>query len=156
MDKNINQQNFNEGTILHGVTSNKFTHEIKEYFIVEEKETMFKIRIKKSRMIELANMDEKEEEYSLLLNEGYKESGNMKAGAGKAVKIKRNEDSYECIFYEGEKGKDFDVKNIESKSFIKLNKSHLEAIFTFLRCNAKVEAKKLEEKRIERTTLELS
>lgn len=55
-----------------------------------------------------------------------------------------------------EKGKDFDVKNIESKSFIKLNKSHLEAIFTFLRCNAKVEAKKLEEKRIERTTLELS
>lgn len=155
MTNNV-QQNFQLATILHSITSDKYTHEVKEHFIIEEKETLLKVKIRKDSMLELANMDEKEEEFSLLLNNGYQASGNMKAGAGRAIKVKKNAEFYECIFYEGEKGKDFDAKSIEHKYHVKLEKKHLSAIFTFLRCNEKVEVAKAEEKRVERTSLELN
>lgn len=148
-------RNYEEGTILHNVRADKYTAEVKETFIIETKDTDWKINIKRESMLEMAESFKENSVVSQLLNNGYPSSGKMSAGAGKAFKGEKTEDSYECIFYEGEIGVAFDSKKIQAKKFIKLNKEHLDAILTFLLLNEKIALQKAEEKKIQRTTLEL-
>lgn len=150
-----NTIHFNPGTILHDVRGDKYTQEVKESFIIEAKDTGAKYKIKRESMLELAELDTTKEEYSLLLNNGWEASGKMSAGTGKAVKIHRTDTAYKCIFYEGEMGKAFDPNKIQSKHYIALDKEHVSAIFTFLRCNKKVSDAKDAARKIERTTLDL-
>lgn len=148
-------KNFEEGTILHNVRADKYTQEVKETFIIECRNTGARFRIKKDVMIELAKQDLEKDEFSYLLNNGWEASGKMSAGAGNAVKIKKIEEGYDCVFYTGEQGKAFDSKKIQSKSFIKLNKEHLGAIFTFLRLDNEVATDKATALKIQRTNLDL-
>lgn len=147
---------FEEGTILHTVNVEKFTKEAKESFTIESSSTDERFRIKRDVMLELAQQWEKNKEvFSLLLSNGYEASGSMPAGAGKAVKMKSEEEYYHATFYTGEVGKAFDPKKINSKCLIALNRSHLEAIFVFLINDHMTKFLKAEAKKLLRTTLVL-
>lgn len=148
-------QNFELGRILHNVNANKYTNEINESFTIEGVDTKAKFKMKKEIVHELAESLKDNDEAAILMNNGWPASEKMSAGSSHAVKIVKMAEWYECTFFTGELGKPFDPKKIVSKSFIKLSNEHLGAIFTFLRCNDEVEKIKAEEKRIERTTLDL-
>lgn len=152
---NVSTQHFYEGTVLHNINMDKYTKEIKESYRIEAKEIGAKFNIKIDTMLEIASLDKKSEVFSFLLNNGWESTGTMSSGAGKAAKFHKTEDWYECTFFEGEVGKEFDPKKIQSKTFIKLSREHLGAIFTFLRLNDEVKKTKAEELKIQRTTLEL-
>jgi hypothetical protein len=151
----VSAQHFFEGTILHSINVDKYTKEVKESFRIEAKEIGAKFNIKSATMIEIALLDKESKKFSSLLYNGWESTGTMSSGAGKAAKFHKTEDWYECTFFEGEVGKEFDPKKIQIKTFIKLSSEHLGAIFTFLRLNDEVKRVKAEELKIQRTTLEL-
>ncbi|MCG3717802.1 hypothetical protein L5F50_01275 [Aliarcobacter butzleri] len=156
-DSNLNESNiFHKGTVLHSIHVDKFTKEANEYFVFESNETGDKFRIKMKSMLELAKEQNHKDICSLKINDGYSASGKMQAGPGRAVKLMKKEEFYECTFYEGEVEKEFDPKKVQRKSFIQVNRKHLESIFTFLILNDEILTLKHEEDRIERTTLELN
>ena len=148
--------NYNEGTILRKVRADKYTNVISENYAVKSTETGARFTIKSSSMLELAQLDKEQDSFSCLLRNGYEGSGKMSAGAGIAVKMTKTDTSYECIFYTGEVGKSFDPKKVQSKDYIRLDKEHLGALFTFLRCDDAVSIAAAEASKLERTTLELN
>lgn len=153
-DAIANTLNYNDGTILYEIRVDKYTSEVKEHFVIENSATKQKFKINKNSMLTLAELSNKEV-FSLLLNNGWEGSDKMKAGTGVAVKMTKKADAYNCIFFIGELGKQFDDKKIANRNFIKLNKGHLEAIFTFLIMNEKAVATKNEELKRMKTTLDL-
>lgn len=149
-------QNFTRATIEHKINADKYTVEVKETFIVNASETGDTFRIKKTSMLEMAELHKKNSNsINILIRDGYPARDKMKAGAGIACKMIEKEEEYECIFFEGAEGEKFNVDKIKRKSFISLDKNHLNAIFTFLLCNEEVVQEKAEAKKIQRTTLNL-
>ena len=80
----------------------------------------------------------------------------MSPGAGLAVKMTRTKDAYECVFYTGEIAKSFDTKKLMSKDYIRLDKKHLSALFTFLLCDEAVAIELDTAKKLENSSLELN
>lgn len=154
-DTSTNTINYNNASILHDIKVDKHTSEIREYFIVDCSETKEKFKLKKESMFTLAELNRSKEAFNLLVNNGWEGSEKMRAGAGLALKVTRLPDAYNCIFYEGELGKPFDSNKITRKSHLKLDKSHVEAIFTFLLKNEEVLRAKNEELKRLKTTLDL-
>lgn len=152
---NTNTINYYNASILHDVKVDRHTSEVREYFIVDCSETKEKFKIKKESFITLAELSKSQKEFSLLLQNGWEGSEKMRAGAGLALKMTREADFYNCIFYEGELGKPFETNKIVRKSHLQLDKSHIEAIFTFLLKNEQVQKAKNEELKYLKTTLNL-
>jgi len=147
--------NYNNATILHDTKADKYTSEIRESFVIECPETKEKFKLKKESMLTLAELNRTNDVFSLLINNGWEGSEKMRAGAGLALKMSREADAYNCIFYEGELGQPFDSTKITRKSHLQLDKSHIEAIFTFLLKNEQVQKAKNEELKRQKTTLNL-
>ena len=150
-----NTINYYNASILHDIKVDKHTSEVREYFIVDCSETKEKFKIKKEAFITLAELSQSQKEFSLLLQNGWEGSEKMRAGAGLALKMTREADFYNCIFYEGELGKPFETNKIVRKSHLQLDKSHTEAIFIFLLKNEQVQKAKNEELKLQKTTLNL-
>lgn len=148
--------NFNEGTILHEIRADKYTHDVKETFSIEDASTNEKFRIPKEKVLEIAKCIKDDEPLSYLVNNGYPAGEKMKAGSGLAVKINPSEEVYELTFYIGELGEAFDSSKVIRKSYIKIEKTVLNTIFEYLKYNDKVLAQKAEMQRAQRTTLTLS
>lgn len=148
--------NFNQGTILHEIRADKYTHDVKETFSIEDASTNEKFRIPKEKVLEIAKCIKDDEPLSYLVNNGYPAGEKMKAGSGFAVKINLNGEVYELIFYIGELGEAFDSSKVIRKSYIKIEKTVLNTIFAYLKYNDKVLAQKAEMQRAQRTTLTLS
>lgn len=148
---------FNEGTIHHIVNIDKFSREVKEVFVIEVPATGERHKIKKESMIEIARESSKKaDQFNYLLNEGYEASGNMQAGAGKAIRVTKSTDSYNLVIFVGETGKSFSAKKVQCKTYVKLNKNYLDAIFLFVTEDEKVKDAKKLAKQLQRTSLELS
>ena len=159
MEKTITNNttiNFNEGTILHEIKADKYTHDIKEAFIIEDVLTGDKFKIPKNKLLEIAKEIKEKESLNYLINHGWAANDKMKAGSGLAVKINPNDDFYELTFYIGEAGEAFDSSKVERKSYIKIGKSVLNTIFAYLKYNDEVLSQKAEMQRTQRTTLTLS
>ena len=154
-DASANTINYNNAVILHDIKADKYTSEIREYFVIESPETKERFKLKKESMLTLAELNRTNDVFSLLINNGWGETEKMKAGAGLALKVTRLPDAYNCIFYEGELGKPFETNKIARKSHLKLDKSHIEAIFIFLLKNEQVQKAKNEELKRLKTTLNL-
>ena len=152
---NLSTQTYQKGTVLHSINADKYTGEVKEGYIFESTDGISKYRVKLQSMLELSEAEETSDEVSLLIRNGYEGSGKMSAGSGVAVKMTKTDTSYECIFYEGEVGKQFDPKKIQSKSYMSIDRKHLEALFIYLRCNESVAQAKAEAQKVQRTTLDL-
>ena len=148
--------NFNQGTILHEIRADKYTHDVKETFSIEDASTNEKFRIPKEKMLEIAKCIKDDEPLSYLVNNGYPAGEKMKAGSGLAVKIDPSDEVYELTFYIGELGEAFDSSKVIRKSYIKIEKTVLNTIFEYLKYNDKVLAQKAEMQRAQRTTLTLS
>ncbi len=146
---------FNLATILHDIRADKFTHEIKEAFSIEDGSTNERFRIAKDKMSDIAKCIKDNETLSYLVNNGYPAGEKMKAGSGLAVKINLNGEFYELTFYIGELGEAFDSSKVIRKSYIKIEKTVLKTIFEYLKYNDKVLAQKAEMQRVQRTTLTL-
>lgn len=147
--------NFNEGTILHEIRADKYTHDVKETFSIEDASTNEKFRIPKEKVLDIAKCIKEDEPLSYLVNNGYPAGEKMKAGSGLAVKINPSEEVYELTFYIGELGEAFDSSKVIRKSYIKIEKTVLNTIFEYLKYNDKVLAEKAEMQRVQRTTLTL-
>lgn len=147
---------FNEGTIHHVINVDKFSREAKEVFVIEVPATGEKHRIKKESIIEIARLSKKADQFNYLLGEGYEASGNMQAGAGKAIRMTKSTDSYNLVIFVGETGKSFDPKKVQCKTYVKLDKNYLNAIFTCVLEDEKVKEAKKVAKQLQRTSLELS
>lgn len=154
-NKESSTLNYYNATILHDTKADKYTSEIREYFVIECPETKEKFKLKKESMLTLAELNRTNDVFSLLINNGWEGSEKMRAGAGLALKMSREADAYNCIFYEGELGKPFETNKIVRKSHLQLDKTHLEAIFTFLLKNEEVLKAKNEELKRLKTTLDL-
>jgi len=154
-NKESSALNYNNAIILHDTKADKYTSEIREYFIIECPETKEKFKLKNESMLTLAELNHTNDVFSLLINNGWEGSEKMRAGAGLALKVSRLDDVYQCIFYEGELGKPFETNKIVRKSHLQLDKTHLEAIFTFLLKNEEVLKAKNEELKRLKTTLDL-
>ncbi len=148
--------NFNQGTILHEIRADKYTHDVKETFSIEDASTNEKFRIPKEKVLDIAKCIKDDEPLSYLVNHGYPAGEKMKAGSGLAIKINLNGEVYELTFYIGELGEPFDSSKVIRKSYIKIDKSVLNTIFAYLKYNDKVLAQKAEMQRAQRTTLTLS
>ncbi len=147
--------NFNLGTILHSINADKYTSEVKEAYVFECTDTGSKYRAKLSSMLVLAEADKTQDTFSLLIREGFEGSGKYSSGAGIAVKMTKTDDSYNCTFYEGEVGKQFDPKKVQSRTYIAIDRKHLGALFIYLRCNEEVAKAKVEALKVQRSTLDL-
>lgn len=154
-NKESSALNYNKAVILHDIKADKYTSEIRESFVIECPETKEKFKLKKESMLTLAELNRTNDVFSLLINNGWSESEKMRAGAGLALKMTREADFYNCIFYEGELGKPFETNKVVRKSHLQLDKSHIEAIFTFLLKNEQVQKVKNEELKRLKTTLNL-
>ncbi len=152
---NSSTQTYQKGTVLHSINADKYTGDVKEAYVFEGDDGISKYRMKLSSILELAEMQETSNEVSLLIRNGWEGSGKMSAGAGVAVKMTKNDTSYECIFYEGEIGKQFDSKKIQNKLYMSIDKKHLESLFIYLRCNEAVVQAKAAAQKVQRTTLDL-
>ena len=154
-NKEISTINFNLGTILHEIRADKYTHEIKETFIIEDVATKDKFKIPKDKLLDIAKCIKDDEALNYLVNNGYPAGEKMKAGSGLAIKINLNDEFYELTFYIGELGEAFDSSKIIRKSYIKIEKTVLNTIFEYLKYNDKVLSEKAEMQRVQRTTLSL-
>ena len=152
---NPSTQTYSKGTVLHSINADKYTGEVKEGYIFESADGISKYRVKLQSMLELSEAEETSNEVSLLIRNGYEGNGKMSAGAGVAVKMTKTDTSYDCIFYEGEVGKQFDPNKIQSKTPMSIDRKHLEALFIYLRCNEAVSLAKAEAQKVQRTTLDL-
>lgn len=158
MEKTITENtkiNDNLGTILHEIKADKYTHDIKEAFIIEAESTGDRFKIPKDKLLEIAKELEKKESLNYLINHGYPANDKMKAGSGLAVKINHKDDLYELTFYIGDAGINFDAKKLERKSYITIERNVLNTIFEYLKYNDKVLSEKAEMQRVQRTTLSL-
>ena len=147
--------NFNLGTILHETRADKYSHDVKETFSIEDDSTNEKFRIPKEKVLDIAKCIKDDETLSYLVKNGYPAGEKMKAGSGLAVKINLNGEFYELTFYIGEVGEAFDSSKVIRKSYIKIEKTVLNTIFEYLKYNDKVLSQKAEMQRVQRTTLTL-
>lgn len=152
---NVSAQHFHEGTILHDIRADKYTHDPKETFSIENASTNERTRIPKEKMLDIAKCIKDSESLNYLISNGWPAGEKMKAGSGLAVKINLNGEFYELTFYIGELGEAFDANKIIRKSYIKIEKTVLNTIFEYLKYNDKVLAQKAEMQRVQRTTLTL-
>ncbi len=146
---------FNLATILHDIRADKYSHDVKEIFSIEDGSTNEKFRIPKEKVLDIAKCIKDDETLSYLVKNGYPAGEKMKAGSGLAVKINLNGEFYELTFYIGEAGEAFDSSKVIRKSYIKIEKTVLNTIFEYLKYNDKVLAQKAEMQRVQRTTLTL-
>ena len=146
---------FNLATILHEIRADKYTHDVKEIFSIEDASTNERTRIPKEKVLDIAKCIKDDETLSYLVKNGYPAGEKMKAGSGLAVKINLNGEFYELTFYIGEAGEAFDSSKVIRKSYIKIEKTVLNTIFEYLKYNDKVLAQKAEMQRKQRTTLTL-
>lgn len=157
-NKTVESTSFNylQASILMESKSDKFDNEVINSFSITTVEDPFKVKIKWSTMLELAEQVLDCGEARILIRNGYKGSQNFTAGAGIALKLeKKNDDVYHMTFYEGKPGEPFDTKAIQAKHYLSVNKKHLDATFTFLRYNEEVRKEKEEAAKVKRTTLDL-
>ena len=146
---------YNDATIQHKVRADKYTGAITESYGIVCASTGAKFSIKSGVMLELAYLESKNDSFTLLLRNGYEGNGKMSAGSGIALKMTKQATFYECTFYTGEIGKAFDPKKVQGKDYIRFDKDHLGALFTFLRCDEEVRIATAEASKIERASLEL-
>lgn len=147
--------NFNKGTILHEIRADKYTHEVKETFIIEDASTNEKFKISKDKLLDIAKCIKDDEALNYLVNNGYPAGEKMKAGTGLAIKINLNDEFYELTFYISELGEAFKPNKIIRRSYIKIEKTVLNTIFGYLKYNDKVLVQRAEMQRAQRTTLSL-
>lgn len=147
--------NYNLATALHEIRADKYTHDVKEIFSIEDTTTNEKTRIPKEKMLDIAKCIKDSESLNYLISNGWPAGEKMKAGSGLAVKINLNGEFYELTFYIGELGEAFDSSKVVRKSYIKIEKTVLNTIFEYLKYNDKVLAQKAEMQRVQRTTLTL-
>jgi hypothetical protein len=147
--------NFNLATILHEIRADKYSHDVKETFSIEDGSTNEKFRIPKEKVLDIAKCIKDSESLNYLISNGWPAGEKMKAGSGLAVKINLNSEFYELTFYIGEAGEAFDSSKVIRRSYIKIEKTVLNTIFEYLKYNDKVLAQKAEMQRVQRTTLTL-
>ena len=133
----------------------KFSTDVKRSLAVEDETTGYRVNLKWTTALEMAELDAEQDKFSMLVRNGWESDGKMAAGAGIAVKIEKVDDYYNCLFLESEMGKAFDKDKIQRRTYVKLNKEHLGSIFTFLRYDEKAVQAKAEALKVQRTTLDL-
>ena len=148
------ERSYSLGTVERKLRGDKFSSEVNESFVVTS-DLGAKINIKDSTMLELAVQDSKGISFTQLIRNGYEGSGKMASGAGIAVKVSKTSTSYDCVFYTGELGKSFEPSKITRRDYVRLDKKHLGALFTFLLCNDEVVKTKAEALKVERASLSL-
>lgn len=141
--------------ILKVDRSKKYDSEVKTTFKIIPKDGSKTYTITEFAMDEMVDLSEQQDSFSLLLHDGYEANQNFAASNGVAIKVTKNDKSYDLHFYDSELGKRFDSKKIVDHHYYSVNGEYLEAIFTFLRFNRA--AKKVQEEvaRAHRTTLDL-
>ena len=158
MSTNTNKQNstlaYTPTEVLFRMSGEEFGTDVKGDFHLYPEDDTLSVKISMGRMHDLAEQADNDV-LKTLTRDGYNASKKYEAGAGIALKVIKIDDSYEITAFIGEVAKPFDTKKIMDKKFYRVDAKTLDALFTFVLNNYRVEDIRETAAKLKRTTLDL-